>query len=273
MSKRFLICLLFLCLAVGGFSLSALAEEESTEEYVYVYVTIADEKGELVLAHEEVGVEDTDGDGVLTIHDALACAHLQKYTAGGEGYSAENTEYGMSMTKLWGCENGGSYGYYLNDRSPLSLADPVEKGDSVHAFVYTDLTAWSDTYSYFDKEHVAVSGDGTLALTLYAMGYDADWNPVSLPVEGASITINGKASPYVTDKDGKVTLTFDGAGYCVVSAVKEGVNLVPPVCAVAVSSEGADAGDSSGLLLWFALGLAAFVALLPLWKRLYHEAL
>ena len=213
MSKRFLICLLFLCVAVGCVSISALAEEESEQESVYVFVTLADGEGKTVLAHEEITVEDTDGDGVLTIHDALTCAHAQKYTGEGEGYRAERTEYGLSMTKLWGCENGGSYGYYLNNQSPQSLADPIEKGDSVHAFVYTDLTAWSDTYCYFDKEHVAVSGDGALTLTLYAMGYDADWNPVSLPVAGASITIDGKATPYVTDEEGKVTLTFDGATY------------------------------------------------------------
>lgn len=273
MSKRFLICLLFLCVAVGCVSISALAEEESEQESVYVFVTLADGEGKTVLAHEEITVEDTDGDGVLTIHDALTCAHAQKYTGEGEGYRAERTEYGLSMTKLWGCENGGSYGYYLNNQSPQSLADPIEKGDSVHAFVYTDLTAWSDTYCYFDKEHVAVSGDGALTLTLYAMGYDADWNPVSLPVAGASITIDGKATPYVTDEEGKVTLTFDGAGYCVVSAVKEGVNLVPPVCAVAVSSGSADAGDRGGLLPWIGLGFAALVAILPLGKRFKHETL
>lgn len=273
MSKRFLICLLFLCLAVGCVSIPALAEEESEQEGVYVFVTLADDKGQNVLAHEEITVEDTDGDGVLSIHDALTCAHAQKYNGAGEGYSAESTEYGLSMTKLWGCENGGSYGYYLNNQSPQSLADPVEKGDSVHAFVYTDLTAWSDTYCYFDKEHVAVSGDGTLQLTLYAMGYDADWNPVSLPVEGASITIGGKATPYVTDQDGKVTLTFDGAGYCVVSAFKEGANLVPPVCAVAVSNSSAEAGDRGALIPWVALGLVALILLIPAGKRLKHEKL
>lgn len=271
MSKRFLICLLFLCLGVGCFSVAALAEEESEQESVYVYVTLADEKGVLVLTHEEITVTDTDGDGVFTIHDALVCAHIQKYSEGQNGYNAEQTEYGLSMTKLWGCENGGAFGYYLNNASPMSLSDPIEKGDSVHAFVYTDTEGFTDTYCYFDKEHTAVT-DGKLTLTLYTLGYDADWNPVSLPLAGASILIDGKETSYVTDEEGKVTLTFDGAGYCVISAEKEGVTLVPPVCAVAVSSDGADTGDRS-MLLWFGLGLASLIAVLPLRKRLKHEKL
>lgn len=261
--KKFLSLLLVLLMS----AVPAFAEDAQ------VYVSISDDTGALVLAYEAIAVTDADADGALTIYDALACAHAAKHENGAEAFATEETEYGLSLMKLWGVENGGSYGYYLNNQSPQSLADPIEKGDSIHAFVYTDLTAWSDTYCYFDQEHVAVSGDGSLTLTLYAMGYDADWNPVSLPVAGASITIDGKATPYVTDEEGKVTLTFDGAGYCVVSAVKEGVNLVPPVCAVAVSSGSADAGDRGGLLPWIGLGLAALVALLPLGKRFKHEKL
>lgn len=49
--------------------------------------------------------------------------------------------------KLWGTENGGSYGYYVNNVSTWSLTDPVDEGDYVNAFVYTDLTTWFDTYA------------------------------------------------------------------------------------------------------------------------------
>ncbi len=268
MSKRLLLCLLFLCLAVSSMTSSVLAEEESEQEDVYVYVTLASDEGENVLAREEITVVDTDGDGVLTVHDALTCAHAQKYTGKGEGYAAEKTDSGLSITMLWGCENSGRYGIYVNNQSPESLADPIKTGDSIHAFVYTDLSALSDTYCYFDKEHVAVSGDGKLILTLYAAG-----NHGNLPVAGAQILIDGRSTAYVTDENGQVTLTFDGAGYCVVSAVKEGANLVPPVCAVAVSSERADAGDRGAMITWVALGLVALIILLPAKKGLKHEKL
>ena len=155
----FFIALTILTVCLVGTSVALAEEEESVEIYDYVYVTIADESGKTVLAYEEIILEDADGDGVVTMHDALLCAHKQKYKGGVGGYSAEVTEYGYSMTKLWGCENGGSYGYYRNNTSPQSLADPVETGDHIVAFVYTDLVGYTDTYCYFDPHHIAVTGD------------------------------------------------------------------------------------------------------------------
>lgn len=265
------LALFAVCLAGG---LVALAEEEETVKvYDYVYVSIADETGRNVLAYQEIILEDADGDGALTIHDALTCAHQQYFADGADGYAAESSEYGLSMTKLWGCANGGSYGYYLNNASPMSLADPVENGDHIYAFVYTDLEGYTDTYCYFDPHHVAVTGEKPLTLTLYTMGYDQDWNPVSLPLEGAVISINGKTTSYVTDEEGKVTITFDGAGICTLSADKQGMNLVPPVCTVAVNGEAADAGDRNAILLWVALGVAAFLPLIPMWRKIRRAKL
>ncbi len=266
----------FIAMALFAVSLTGgviAVAEETVEVYEYVYVSIADEAGEIVLTYQEIVLEDKDEDGVFSIHDALICAHEQKYEGGAEGYAAESTEYGMSMTKLWGCENGGSYGYYLNHASATSLADHVESGDHIYAFVYTDLEGYSDTYSYFDPCHVAVTGEEPLTLTLYTLGYDEEWNPVSLPLEGAVVYIDGKESTYVTDAEGKVTIQFDGAGICSLSAKKEGMVLVPPVCTVAVNSQGANTGDRSMILLWVAIGVAAFLPLTSLRKKLHREKL
>ena len=269
----FFLALTLLTVCFAGGSIALAEEEETVEVYNYVYVTIADESGKSVLAYEEVILEDTDGDGVLTMHDALACAHEQKYAGGTDGYAAEKTEFGLSMTKLWGCENGGSYGYYLNNASPQSLEDPVDDGDHIVAFVYTDLVGYSDTYCYFDPHHVAVTGDKPLTLTLYTLGFDQDWNTVSIPLEGAVISINGKSTAYVTDEEGKVTITFDGAGICTLTAHKEGMTLVPPVCTVAVNGEAADAGDRNAILLWIAFGVVSFLPLIPLWRRIRRAKL
>ncbi len=268
MKKRAFAALLLSFLLSGLLGLQVFAEEESAES-VYVYVTICDENGALVLAREEISVRDLDGDGVYTIDEALYCAHEAKYTGGADGYASEETAYGLSLTKLWGVENGGSYGYYHNNASPRSLADPVKAGDAVNAFVYTDTDAFSDTYCFFDETHVAVSGDEKLTLTLYSYTYDEAWNTVTVPVSGAVITIDGKATGFVTDAEGKVTLSFDGTGYCVVSAVKDGMTLVPPVCAVAVSSDRLPAGDVSSLL-WFSLAFVSLAAIRLLKKHARH---
>ena len=143
-----LLMILMLCILC----LPALGESD-TAATRQVSVSITDDTGALVLALETVLVTDTDGDAVLTINDALACAHAA-HPDGAEAYSAVPTEWGLSLMKLWGVENGGSYGYYLNDASAFSLLDPVKDGDHVKAYVFTDLNAFSDTYGYFDAAYV-----------------------------------------------------------------------------------------------------------------------
>lgn len=205
------------------------------EEAPQVYVSITDDTGALVLAAQSVSLTDMDGDAALTIFDALACAHAAHNPEGAAAFAAENTDYGLSMTRLWGVENGGSYGYYLNDASAWSLLDPVADGDHVKAFAYTDLVAWSDTYCFFDQLTVQAAPGAQTVLTLSAAGYDESWNPVTLPVAGAAITVNGEATELVTDENGQVTLTLDAAGQYVVSASSETMKLVAPVCVITVA--------------------------------------
>lgn len=211
-------------------SLTASAEAAPT-----VYVSISDDTGALVLTYAPVTVTDADGDGQLTICDALMLAHAAHHPEGAAAFLAEDTEWGKSLYVLWGVDNGGSYGYMLNDMSPLSLLDTVKDGDHVKAYAYTDLTAFSDTYAYFAAPVAAAAVNAEVALTLYASGYDADWNPVVLPVAGAALTVNGEKTEFVTDENGNAMLTLAEAGVYTVSAVSETMTLVPPVCIVTVT--------------------------------------
>lgn len=202
-----------------------------------VYVTISDGTGALPVAQEKITVTDIDADGALTINDVLYVAHEEKFDGGAEaGYASAETDYGLSLSKLWGIENGGSYGYCVNNVSAMSLRDGVADGDYVNAFVYSDLTAWSDVYSFFNVNSTEASVGDELSLTLSYAGYDADWNPVTLPVSGAVITINGEKTDFTTDENGNVTIKLDEAGECVISAVSDAQTLVPPVCKVTVAS-------------------------------------
>ncbi len=70
-----------------------------------------------------------------------------------------------------------------------------------------------------------------MRLTLSKMAYDENWNAVALPVAGATITVDGVATKYTTDAEGKVTVKLNTAGRHVISiAPVEGSVLVPPVC-------------------------------------------
>ena len=210
----------------------------ATNETAKVYVTISDKDGSLALSQEEILVSDTDKDGSLTINDALYAAHEAKYEGGAAtGYSSYYSEYGLSLSKLWGTENGGSYGYWVNNQSAWSLADTVKEGDYINAFVYTDLTAWSDTYCFFDTYTATGTAGKEITLVLSKYVYDADWNRVLTPVEGAVITVNGKATEVKTNAEGKATINIDKAGEYLISAVSDAETLVPPVCKIAVSAE------------------------------------
>lgn len=204
------------------------------EEVPVAFVSISDDTGALVLAHAVVALTDADGDGAVTICDVLLTAHASYHPDGMDAFGAADSEWGKSLTKLWGVENGGSYGYYLNDASAMSLADPVAAGDHVKAFVYTDLTAYSDTYTFFTAPVAAAAVDAEVALTLNAAGFDENWAPVTLPVANATLTVNGEKTEIVTDENGCAVLTFAEAGEYIVSAVSESMTLVPPVCIVTV---------------------------------------
>jgi len=213
---------------------TATATAAPTAEPATVYVTISD-AGSLVVAQQPVAVTDEDGDGTLTVNDALIAAHDSFYPGGAAaGYAAEEGQYGLSITELWGVKNGGSYGYYVNNVASMSLADPVADGDYLTAFAYADLVNFSDAYSYFDSQTATVATGADLTLKLAYVGLDASFNPVENPAAGVTITVDGEQTEYVTGDDGTVTVSFAGAGTHVVSAISDTLTLVPPVCTVTV---------------------------------------
>ena len=131
----------------------------------------------------------------------------------------------------------------------MSLADPVKDGDRINAFVYTDLKTWSDKYCYFDKASVTAQSGESFSLVLTGAGFDGDWNQISVPVEGAKITVDGEATDFVTDADGRVSVTVSEAGSHVISAISDSETLVPPVCVAVIEavseSESETAADTA----------------------------
>ncbi len=244
-------------------TVSAETTDTTTAATAEVFVTVSDKDGKLALALEPITVTDTDNDGTITVDEALCAAHEAKYEGGATaGYASTSTEWGLSLTKLWGEENGGSYGYYVNHTSPGSLAGEVKDGDTINAFIYTDLTTWSDTYCYFDKNTVNCTVGEEISLVLTYAGYDESWNPVTLPVEGAIITIDGIPTEYQTDADGKVSIQLETAGTSVISAASETMTLVPPAMIVTAAEETQTAPTTADPSLFALLGAALSVSAL-----------
>lgn len=207
----------------------------SAAESVEVTVTISDESGKLAVAAEKITVSDTDGDGAITVSDTLYAAHEQFYEGGAAaGYATETTQWGLGILKLWGTANGGSYGYMINNASAWSLADAVKDGDYVAAYVFTEPKTLADKYAYFDKLTEDITA-GEVTLTLSKNDFDADWNPVTLPVEGATITVDGQPTDVKTDAEGKATVKLEVNGKHIVSATAAGQVITPPVYIATVS--------------------------------------
>lgn len=205
------------------------------EDAITVYVNLSN-AGELVMAHEAIAVTDVDGDGALTIQDALTLAHDAKFEGGAaEGFAAVDSDYGPMITKMWGVENGGSYGYYLNNNMAYSLLDPVAEGDCLTAYVYTDTMGFSDVYTYFEVSEAQGTAGKELALTLYQVGFDASFAPVSSPLSGASVTMDGEEVA-VTDENGVAAFAPAAEGTFVLSAASAEMTLVPPVCILTVAA-------------------------------------
>ena len=216
-----------------GSSLLCFAEN-ATEEKAYAYVNIYDGE-KIALAMYEVAEEDEDGDGKWTVNDVLITVHKEKCEG---GFATDTGSYGLFITKLWGVENGGSYGYYKNDVSCWSLTDEVENGDVIYAFAYSDTAAYSDAYSFFDTYWA--EGDSVTLTLKYVSGYDPEtYAPIISPLEGAVITVDGEKTDFVTDEDGKAVITLPDKN-AVISAEKDGLLLIPPVC---LYSAGFEPGD------------------------------
>ena len=226
-----LVLSVLLVLSVGMLFVSA-DDVESAD----VFVTISDETGKLVVPYETVTVTDIDKDGALTVNDTLYAAHEAFYKGGAAaGFATENTKWGLSLKKLWGTENGGSYGYMVNDKMANSMTDPVKADDYVAAYVFTDPKGLSDKYSYFDKKTVEPECAAVVNLTLSKNDFDKDWNAITVPVNGAELTVNGTPTGAVTDDEGRANLTFDKNGEYLVSAVAKDQVITPPVCLVKVT--------------------------------------
>ncbi len=234
--KRIMSFMLAMCMVLSFVSNCVFAAETDS---ITVNVSIVQNgqfvtgKNETKLACVPIIVTDRDGNGSYEIDEALYAAHEVYYEGGAEnGYSSEATEYGLSLTKLWG-DDSEAFGYYKNDQYVGSLADAVNNGDSVCAFVYQDKTGWSDKYTYFEEDTASVKRGQILSVKLNKLEYDANWELVVLPVENATITIDEVGTEITTNAEGVAEIIFDNAGIYTLSAITN-YTIVPSVSIVTV---------------------------------------
>ena len=100
MAKKIMSAFIAVMLVICASAIPAFAADGPS-----AYVSISDKDGKLVLVLEKIDLSDADGDGTITINDALYLAHEAEFEGGAAaGYASEQSDYGLSLTKLWGCE-------------------------------------------------------------------------------------------------------------------------------------------------------------------------
>lgn len=232
--KKFISVLTVIMLTMTMLSVTVFAAEDKA----VVYVTITDDKGLIPVAYESVQVSDFDKDGMLTINDTLIGAHKAFYKDGESGYETMMGDYGLFITKLWGVENGGSYGYYHNNKMGMSLTEEVRSGDSLNAYVFVDIEGFSDTYCFFDKAQLSADKDSIVTLTLKKVTFDENYMPIDVPCANAEILLNGEKTGIKTNENGEAAIKLSKSGNVIISAVSENETLVPPVCKADVKETG-----------------------------------
>ena len=176
--------------------------------------TMPDLQGENVLVKEPVSVSDADGDGMLTVNDALNLA----------GNEIRNPPDASNV-----------YVYAVPDLDALlagldSGSGGMSGSDHANAYIYKEA-------SFFDSSFLTVEPGAAFTLTLRRTGFDENKNLVTSPIANAVITINGAESAFVTDGEGKVTMFLDRPGTVALSAVSGIEQCVPPAARVLVLGE------------------------------------
>lgn len=194
-----------------------------------------------------------------TIDDILRGAHEQYAAGGAEDYATATGDYGLYITKLWGVETSNT-GYYLNGGMAMSLTDKVASGDRLEVMIYANAYPDTEAYAAFDSTALETDDKTAFQVTLKSAIFDENYNMVMVPCEGATITVDGAATEFVTDAEGKATVTIATPGEHILSATKtkttgsgEGAKeisvITAPYCSVTVAKT-AIASGKTGNVNW-----------------------
>ena len=187
---------------------------------------LRDAEGSLA-ANLIVAVTDEDEDGALTVYDAMVLAHRYYYGAE-DGFACEETDFGYSMTKIWGTTEGVG-AFYHNGEMPWTdvRTTAVADGDQIDVILYGE--DWSDVYAAFDQTKYTAGIGTAVPMTLTYSAYDENWNAYLAPLSGGTVTAlaaDGTAAASAeADEDGNVLLTVQEAGTYQLALSSDGMTL------------------------------------------------
>ncbi len=219
MKKRILSMLLFLIMLVCIMPVNAQTTDMAVYLTISKYGEIAQDKNGDMIACAKV---ELSGKSEYNLDDVFAIAHSMYFEEGADGYESSQSQWGFGIDKLWG-DTSGNFGYQINGGTKMvsGLDTLVEDGDYIDACIYQNAYPDTEGYAMFDKNSIQVCTDTEFELTLkYFSGYDEEWNTIISPCSGATITVNGTETEFITDENGKAVITLDNEGRNIISAKK-----------------------------------------------------
>lgn len=178
-------------------------------------------------ANLTVAVTDEDEDGALTVYDAMVLAHRYYYGAE-DGFACEETDFGYSMTKIWGITEGVG-AFYHNGAMPWTdvRSTAVADGDQIDVILYGE--DWSDVYAAFDQTKYTAGIGTTVPMELTYSAYDENWNAYLAPLSGGTVTAltaDGTAAESAeADENGNAFLSVQEAGTYQLALSSDGMTL------------------------------------------------
>ncbi len=157
---------------------------------------------------EKVGYNDSLSEP--TILDAAIAAHIEFMGEDFMDFAPLSVGSSGWITDFFG--NGSNLLYYVNGVSASSLTQTLSEGDYVDFNFLVDTVGWSDLYINPDVREKRVIVNKPIEISFTKVGFSA---PEA--AAGLDVTVNG-SSAGTTDKDGKISLTFDKPGEYIVSS-------------------------------------------------------
>ena len=236
---------------------TVLAEDASAD----ILITVT-QGGNVLNDTAALTVTDTDGDGLLTVYDALYLLHEEQFAGGAAtGLQTLQEEDVLRAAIVWGMDTGNAFSCYVNDVSVDSLQAPLTAGDCVRAELPdpvepTEVNAEEVTVGavlQIPEQVPPLIAEAqpetqppttappqppatttteekiTISMTVSRGPRDANaqgqTNNANSP--NVNVTVNNQPTNLKTDQDGKITITVFENGQAVVGGQKQNVTLNP----------------------------------------------
>ncbi len=168
-----------------------------------------------------------------TVEDAIIAAHETYCPDGAVGWEKAESDWGMSMVKIWGSYDGVG-AFYVNGVMPMMQSWDITATDGDYVDLVLYGPDWSDSYAQFDRRTDILAAGEEVTLTLTHDVFDENWVASAEPLAGAAVkTTDGKVLG-TTDAEGKITLSFPEAGTYLVTAASEDTVITAPIFAAYV---------------------------------------